>query len=108
MLILKNVFFDKNIFDERGCCKCEKYYTMLVHNLKTSKTGVFDVIKGVNSPPQARKKSGFPFFLHTVKGYTPPPGGGVGLAVKWYISLGFRKFLVYKPYDAYYLEYVGE
>ena len=64
------------IFDERGCCKCEKKYTMLVHNLKTSKTGVFDVIKGVNSPPQARKKSVFPFFLHTVKGYTPPWGGG--------------------------------
>ena len=73
---LKNIFFD-----DRGSCKCEKYYTMLVHNLKTSKTGVFDVIKGVNSPPQARKKSLFHFFLHTVKGYTPPPWwGGWGLA----------------------------
>ena len=59
---------------------------MLVHNLKTSKTGVFDVIKGVNSPPQARKKSVFPFFLHTVKGYTPPWWGG-----------GSGGEMVYKP-----------
>ena len=58
-------FFVLFFFDERGCCKCEKKYTMLVHNLKTSKTGVFDVIKGVNSPPQARKKSVFRFFAYS-------------------------------------------
>ena len=43
--IKKNVF-EKILLDERSCCKCEKYYKILVHNLKTSKTGVFDVIRG--------------------------------------------------------------
>ena len=70
------VFFEKIFFDERGCCKCEKKYTMLVHNLKTSKTGVFDVIKGVNSPPQARKKSLFHFLSIQLKGIPPPWWGG--------------------------------
>ena len=73
-------------FDERGCCKCEKKYTMLVHNLKTSKTGVFDVIKGVNSPPQAGKKSVFSFFCIQLKGIPPPWWGG-----------GFGGDMVYKP-----------
>ena len=79
-LIFIEICFLKNIFfDDRGSCKCEKYYTMLVHNLKTSKTGVFDVIKGMNSPPQARKKSLFHFFCIQLKGI-PPLVGGWGLA----------------------------
>ena len=47
------------LYPQRSYCKCGKYYRILVHTLKTSKTGVFNVIKGVNSPPQARKKWGF-------------------------------------------------
>ena len=47
------------LYPQRSYCKWGKYYRILVHTLKTSKTGVFNVIKGVNSPPQARKKMGF-------------------------------------------------
>ena len=76
--VLKLIFIEIKItiYYERGCHKCEKYYTILVHNLKTSKTGVFDVIKEVNSPPQARKKSVFPFFDIQLKGIPPPLVGG--------------------------------
>ena len=57
---------------------------------------VFDVIKGVNSPPQV-KKVGSPFF-HTVTGYTPPPPDGGGSRALRELTPGFRNILGIKPY----------
>ena len=79
ILIYKNVFvcLTNSFLMNEVVVSAKKYYTILVHNLKTSKTGVFNVIKGVNSPPQARKKSLFHFFCIQLKGIPPLVGGGV-------------------------------
>ena len=73
----------------------------ILYNVSTQSKNVknrcFRCNKGGEQPAAGAKKIGFPVFLHTVKGYTPP-GGGEGLAGNWEISLGFRKFLGNKPY----------
>ena len=57
--------------------ECGKYSRILVHTLKTSKTGVFNAINVLNSPPQAKKMG---FWCIDVKGVYPPLGwGGVRL-----------------------------
>ena len=74
----------------------------ILYNVSTQSKNVknrcFRCNKGGEQPAAGAKKIGFSIFCIQFKGI-PPPGGGVGLAGIWYISLGFRKFLVYKPYD---------
>ncbi len=53
---------------------------------KNVKNRCFRCNKGGEQPAAGAKKIGFPLFLHTVKGYTPPWWGG-----------GFGGEMVYKP-----------
>ena len=63
--------------------ECGKYSRILVHTLKTSKTGVFNAIKVLNSPPQAKK---IEVLVHRCQGGIPPPGVGGCPADLWEIS----------------------